>query len=50
MVKVRDLKHFYKTVTQTCDGKSDDKVPPFLSSTSSSASQAKVCIEINWLV
>ena len=44
MAKVRDLKNFYKTLTQKCDGKSDDKVPPFLSSTSGSASQAKACI------
>ena len=34
MPKVRGLRKFYKTVTKKCNEKSDDKVPPFLSSTS----------------
>ena len=31
MAKVRDLRHFYKTVMKKNNGKSDDKVPPFAS-------------------
>ena len=34
MAKVRNLRNFYKTGTQKCNGKSDDKVPPFSSSVS----------------
>ena len=34
MAKVRDLKDFYETVTKKNNGKSDDEVPPFLSSAS----------------
>ena len=34
MVKVRDLRNDYKTVTKTCNGKSGDKVPRILSSAS----------------
>ena len=50
MAKVSDLRNFYETVTKKCSGKPDDKVPPILSSTSGSVSQAKVCIEINGAV
>ena len=32
--KVRDLRNFYKTVTNKGNRKSDDKIPPFLSSAS----------------
>ena len=31
MAKVRNLRDFYKTVTKKKNGKSDDKIPPFLS-------------------
>ena len=41
MAKVRDLRGFYKTVTKKNSGKSDDKVPPFLSSASGSVNQAE---------
>ena len=41
MAKVRDLRDFYKTVTKKNNGKSDDKVPPFLSSASGSVNQAE---------
>ena len=41
MAKVRDLRDFYKTVTRKNNGKSDDKVPPFLSSASGSVNQAE---------
>ena len=34
MAKVRDLRNFFEAVTKKCNGKSDDKVPPFLSSAS----------------
>ena len=50
MAKVRDLKNFYKTVTKKCNGKCVDKIPPFSSSASGSASQAEISIignEIN---
>ena len=43
MAKVRDLRDFYKTVKKN-NGKSDDKVPPFLSSASGSVNQAKISI------
>ena len=41
MVKIRDLNDFYKTVTKKNNRKSDDKVPPFLSSASGSVNQAE---------
>ena len=44
MAKVRDLKIFYKTVTKKCNGKCVDKIPPFSSSASGSASQAEISI------
>ena len=44
MAKVRDLRDFYKTVTRKNNGKSDDKVPPFLSSASGSVNQAEISI------
>ena len=44
MAKVRDLREFYKTVTQKNNGKSDDKVSPFLSSASGSINQAEINI------
>ena len=44
MAKVRDLRDFYKTVTKKNNGKSDDKVPPFLSSASGSVNQAEISI------
>ena len=44
MTKARDLRNFYKTVTEKSNGKSDDKVPPFLSSASGSVSEAEICI------
>ena len=47
MAKVRDLRDFYKTVTKKNNGKSDDKVPPFLSSASGSVNQAKISIISN---
>ena len=37
--KVRDLRNSYKTVTKKKNGKSDDKVPLFLSSVSGSVNQ-----------
>ena len=39
--KIRDLKDFYKTVTKKNNGKSDHKVPSFLSSASGSAIKQK---------
>ena len=42
MAKARDLREFYKTVTKKNNGKSDDKVPPFLSSASGSVNQAEI--------
>ena len=47
MAKVRDLRNFYKTVTKKNNGKSDDKVPPFLSSASGSVNQAEIFIISN---
>ena len=47
MAKVRDLRDFYKTVTKKNNGKSDDKVPPFLSSASGSVNQAEISIISN---
>ena len=47
MVKVRNLRDFYKTVTKKKNGKSDDKVPPFLSSASGSVNQAEIFIVRN---
>ena len=38
---VRDLKNFYKTETKKSNGKSDDKFPPFLYSSSGSVNQQK---------
>ena len=45
--KVRDLRDFYKTVTKKSNGKSDEKVPPFLSSASVSVNQAEISIISN---
>ena len=45
--KVRDLRDFYKRVTKKNNGKSDDKVPPYLSSASGSVNQAKISIISN---
>ena len=47
MTKARDLRNFYKTVTEKSNGKSDDKVQPFLSSASGSVSEAEICINNN---
>ena len=47
MAKVRDLRDFYKTMTKKNNVKSDDKVPPFLSSTSGSDNQAEISIISN---
>ena len=47
VVKVRDLRDFYKTVTKKNNGKCDDKVPPLLSSASGSVSQAGMSIISN---
>ena len=47
MAKVRDLRDFYKTVTKKSNGKSDEKVPPFLSSASASVNQAEISIISN---
>ena len=47
MAKVRDLRDFYKTVAKKSNGKSNDKVPPFLSSASGSATQAEISIISN---
>ena len=47
MTKVRDLRYFYKTVTKKNNGKSDDKVPSFLSSASCSVNQAEISIICN---
>ena len=44
MAKVRGLRNFYKTVTKKSNGKSDDKIPPFLSSASGSVNQAEISI------
>ena len=47
MVKVRDLRDFYKAVTKNNYGKSDDKAAPFLSSPSGSGNQAEISIISN---
>ena len=47
MAKVRDLKDFYQTVTKKNNGKSDDKVAPFLSSASGRVNQAEISIISN---
>ena len=47
MAKVRDLRDFYKTVMKKNNRKSDDKVPTFLSSASSSVNQAEIAIISN---
>ena len=47
MAKVRDLRDFYKTVTKKNNGKSDNKVPSFLSSASGSVNQAEISIISN---
>ena len=47
VAKVRNLRDFYKTVTKKNNGKSDDKVPPFLSSASGSVNQAEISIISN---
>ena len=39
VAKVRDLRDFYKKVTKKNNGKSDNKVPPFLSFASGSVNQ-----------
>ena len=44
MAKVIDLRDFYKTVTKKDNGKSDDKVPPFLSSASGSVNLAEISL------
>ena len=41
IANVRDLRDFYKNVMKKNNGKSDDKVPPFLSSSSGSVNQAE---------
>ena len=47
MAKVRDLRDFHKTVMKKNNGKSDDNVPPFLSSASGSINQTKISIISN---
>ena len=47
MAKVRDLRDFYKTVMKKNNGKSDDKLPPFLSFASGSGNQAEISIISN---
>ena len=47
MAKVRALRGFYKTVTKKNNGKSDDKVPRFLSSASGSVNEAQTSIISN---
>ena len=44
MAKVRNLRDFYKTVTKKKNGKSDDKIPPFLSG---SVNQTEISIISN---
>ena len=46
MAKVRNLRDFYKTVMKN-NRKSDDRVPTFLSSASSSVNQAEITIISN---
>ena len=47
MAKIRDLRDFYKAVTKKNNGKSDNKVPSFLSSASGSVNQAEISIISN---
>ena len=47
MAKVRDLRDFYKTVAKKNNGKSDDKLPLFLSSASGGVNQAEISIVSN---
>ena len=47
MAKVKRFQKFFKTVTKKCNGKSDDKLRPFLSSASVSVSQTEISIVCN---
>ena len=47
MAKVRDFRDFYKTVAKKNNGKSDDKLQPFLSSASGGVNQAEISIVCN---
>ena len=47
MAKVRDFRDFYKTVAKKNNGKSDDKLQPFLSSASGGVNQAEISIVSN---
>ena len=47
MAKVRDLRDFHKTVMKKNNGKSDDKVPRFLSSASGSVNESQTYIISN---
>ena len=47
MTKVRDLRDIYKTEMKKNNGKSDDKIPPFLSSAFGSINQAEISIISN---
>ena len=47
MAKVRDFRDFYKTVAKNNNGKSDDKLQPFLSSASGGVNQAEISIVSN---
>ena len=47
MAKVRDFRDFYKTVAKKNNGKSGDKLQPFLSSASGGVNQAEISIVSN---
>ena len=47
IAKVRDLRDFYEKVTKKNNGKSDNKVPPFLSFASGRVNQAEISIISN---
>ena len=47
MAKFGDFINFYKKVTENCNEKFDDKVPPFLCSVSIGVSQAEISITRN---
>ena len=42
MAKVRDLRDFYKSSSRSCNGKSPEKVPTFLTSASGTVNGAEI--------
>ena len=42
MAKVRDLRNYYKSLSKSCNGKSPQKIPTFLTSASGSVNRAEI--------